>query len=90
MAIGTLQVVGDFYLAIAAQFGRDVIHRTGTLNHALDVWLGADPARPAFRRWHFPDKKLFGDNPDAIYYETPVSAEHGYRIRGNIDGATYT
>lgn len=61
-----------------------------TLNHALDVWLGADPARPAFRRWHFPDKKLFGDNPDAIYYETPVSAEHSYRIRGNVDGAIYT
>ena len=61
-----------------------------TLNHALDVWLGADPARPAFRRWHFPDKKLFGDNPDAIYYETPVSAEHSYRIKGNTDDATYT
>jgi len=61
-----------------------------TVNHALDVWLGADPARPAFRRWHFPDKKLFGDNPDAIYYETPVSADHGYRITGNTDGATYT
>ena len=61
-----------------------------TLNHALDVWLGADPERPAFRRWHFPDKKLFGDNPDAIYYESPVSAEHSYRIKGNTDGATYT
>jgi len=61
-----------------------------TLNHALDVWLGADPARPAFRRWHFPDKKLFGDNPDAIYYETPVSPEHSYRIKGNTAGATYT
>jgi hypothetical protein len=61
-----------------------------TLNHALDVWLGADPARPAFRRWHFPDKKLFGDNPDAIYYETPVSADHSYRIEGNTVDAIYT
>ncbi len=61
-----------------------------TLNHTLDVWLAADPARPAFKRWHFPDKKLFGDNPDAIYYEAPVSAEHTYRITGNTDGATYT
>ncbi len=61
-----------------------------TLNHALDVWLAADPARPAFKRWHFPDKKLFGDNPDAIYYETSVSAEHSYRIKGNTDGAIYT
>jgi len=29
-----------------------------TLNHALDVWFGADPARPMFRRWNYPDKKL--------------------------------
>ncbi len=61
-----------------------------TINHTLDVWLGADPARPAFKRWHYPDKKLFGDNPDAIYYESPVSAAHSYRIKGNTDGATYT
>jgi hypothetical protein len=61
-----------------------------TINHTLDVWLAADPARPAFKRWHYPDKKLFGDNPDAIYYEAPVSAEHSYRIKGNTDGATYT
>lgn len=61
-----------------------------TVNHALDTWLAADPARPMFKRWHYPDKKLFGDNPDAIYYEAPVSAQHSYRISGNIDGATYT
>src|SRR5574340_1134398 len=30
---------------------------THTLHHALGVWLGADPARPVFRRWHYPDKK---------------------------------
>jgi len=61
-----------------------------TLNHALDVWLGADPARPMFHRWHYPDKKLLGDNPDAIYYDVPISADYSYRIKGNIDGATYT
>jgi hypothetical protein len=60
------------------------------LNHALDARLGADPARPVFRRWHFPDKKLWGDNPDAIYYDAQVSADHRYRIKGNTDGATYT
>jgi hypothetical protein len=30
MAIGTLQIVAGSYLAIRTQFGRDVIHRTGT------------------------------------------------------------
>ncbi len=61
-----------------------------TLSHALDSWLHADPARPAFKRWHTPEKKLLGDNPDAIYFDAPISAEHSYRISGNIAGATYT
>jgi hypothetical protein len=63
---------------------------THTLHHALSVWLGADPARPVFRRWHYSDIKLLGDNPDSIYYDAVVSADHSYRIKGNIDHATYT
>ena len=61
-----------------------------TLAHAMEAWLHADPARPVFKRWHTPEKKLLGDNPDSIYYDAAVSADHSYRIRGNIDGATYT
>lgn len=61
-----------------------------TLSHALDAWLHADAARPVFKRWHNPEKKLLGDNPDSLYYDAPASAEHSYRITGNIDGATYT
>lgn len=60
------------------------------INHAMDVWRPTDPARPTFMRFNWPGKKLLGDNPDAIYYETLVSAEYSYRIRGNIAGATYT
>ncbi len=33
---------------------------------------------------------MLGDNPDAKYHTTPVSAEREYRIRGNLAGATYT
>lgn len=60
------------------------------INHAMDVWRPMDPARPGFMRFNWPGKKLLGDNPDAIYYETLVSSSYSYRIRGNTAGATYT
>lgn len=61
-----------------------------TLSHALDSWLLSDPARPSFKRWHNPEKKLLGDNPNSIYFDAPASAEYQYTISGNISGATYT
>ena len=30
-----------------------------------------------------------GDNADAIYFDAPVSADHVYTVRGNMDGAVY-
>ncbi|MBW2295217.1 MAG: DUF1214 domain-containing protein [Deltaproteobacteria bacterium] len=61
-----------------------------SLQHGLEVFLQGDAARPNFKRFVTPEKKLLGDNPDAIYYHTLVDAEHSYRVRGNIAGATYT
>ena len=61
-----------------------------TLQHGLEAWLECDPARPAFKGFVTPEKKLLGDNPDAKYHTTPVSAQYRYRIRGNVAGATYT
>jgi hypothetical protein len=60
------------------------------LHHAIEVHFEPSPERPAWKRFVTPEKKLLGDNPDAIYYATPVSAAHRYRIRGNVAGATYT
>lgn len=60
-----------------------------SVDHALDVWRTNDPARPWFMRFNLPGKKLLGDNPDAIYYETMISADNSYRIKGNTAGATY-
>ena len=65
-------------------------HLAHVLQHALETQLEVDAAYPVFVRFVTPEKKLLGDNPDAIYYTTPVSAEHRYRIRGNLAGATYT
>ncbi|HEU4430323.1 MAG TPA: DUF1214 domain-containing protein [Myxococcota bacterium] len=60
------------------------------LHHAIEVYFEPSPERPAWKRFVTPEKKLLGDNPDAIYFATPVSAAHRYRIRGNVAGATYT
>ena len=60
------------------------------LNHALDVHLGADPERPVFQSWMGPNKKVLGDNPNALYYDAQVEAGKDYRITGNIGEATYT
>ncbi len=60
------------------------------LHHAIEVWFEPSPERPAWKRFVTPEKKLLGDNPDAVYFTTPVSAAHSYRIRGNVAGATYT
>ena len=60
------------------------------LHHGIEVYFEPSPERPAWKRFVTPEKKLLGDNPDAIYYATPVSAAHRYRIRGNVAGATYT
>ncbi len=61
-----------------------------TLQHALEVMTEADPAYPFFARFVTPEKKLLGDNPDAVYFHTAVSADHSYRIQGNVADATYT
>ena len=71
------RAAGRFFLAHAVQ-------------HAFQFWFEADGRRPMFRRWHFLDKKLLGDNPDAVYYGSPIDPSGSYRIRGNIHGATYT
>lgn len=60
------------------------------LQHGIEVYFEPSPERPAWKRFVTPEKKLLGDNPDAVYFTTPVSAAHSYRIRGNVAGATYT
>ena len=60
------------------------------LHHAIEVYFEPSPERPAWKRFVTPEKKLLGDNPDAVYFATPVSADYSYRIRGNTAGATYT
>jgi hypothetical protein len=70
-----------------AEAYRFVLH---LLAAATEHQLEGDPERPMFTRVVSPQRKLLGDNPDAIYYWTRVSGAGSYRIRGNIAGASYT
>ena len=61
-----------------------------TLGGGLDFYFGTEAANPLIERIVSPSRKFLGDNPDAIYFTCPVSAEHRYRVRGNTAGAVYT
>jgi hypothetical protein len=64
------------------------------LTHLLTVGvehhLEGDPARPAFTRIVSPQRKVLGDNPDAIYHWSRIDGARTYHIRGFLDGAAYT
>ena len=49
----------------------------------------ADPSKPVFRRIVTPTRKFTGDNGDAIYFDSQISHEYEYRVRGNMNGAVY-
>ena len=59
------------------------------LEGGLITFFESDPARPRFRRIVSPTRKITGDNPDAIYFDAPVSPDRSYRVRGRMDGAIY-
>jgi hypothetical protein len=71
----------------------DVVGAHRALMHILEGGLGgvfeSDPSRPDFRRIVSPSRKFTGDNPDAIYYDAPISGDREYIVRGNRDGAVY-
>ena len=65
---------------------RAVLH---LLEAALLTRTESSPAHPWFREFPLPTRKFLGDNSDAIYYETAISPDHSYRLRGNMAGAAY-
>jgi hypothetical protein len=71
----------------------DVTGSHRALMHILEASLVGffeqDAARPDMRRITTPSRKLTGDNPDAIYFDAPVSAEHSYLVRGSMQDAAY-
>ena len=71
----------------------DVVGAHRALMHYLQWGLVGlferNPAAPRFHRIVAPDRKLLGDNPDAVYFDAPISADHAYRVTGETKGATY-
>ena len=59
------------------------------LEGGLHSHFEADPARPHFRRIVTPTRKFTGDNGDAIYFDSHISADYEYIVRGNMNGAVY-
>ena len=60
------------------------------LQSALSAHAEFDPARPSFKRIVSPTRKFTGDNADAIYFETEISPDYAYTVKGNLSGAAYT
>lgn len=56
----------------------------GLVGHLED-----DPGQPVFRPIVTSTRKSLGDNPDALYFDAAVSAEHSYRVTGRTAGAVY-
>ncbi|MGL4651090.1 MAG: DUF1214 domain-containing protein, partial [Caldilineaceae bacterium] len=57
---------------------------------AQEMWIfKADPAHPAFTDWMAHGRKTAGDSPYTVYLSTPVSAQHTYRVWGNLGQSTY-
>ena len=71
----------------------DVAGAHRAMMHILQGGLASaferDPSKPEFRKIVSAFRKFTGDNPDAIYYEAPVSADHAYIVRGNMAGSIY-
>lgn len=65
---------------------RAILH---LLEAALLTRVESHPAHPWLREFPLPTRKFLGDNSDAIYYETAISPDHSYRLRGNMAGAAY-
>jgi hypothetical protein len=65
---------------------RAILH---LLEAALLTRVESSPEHPWLREWPLPTRKFLGDNSDAIYYETAISPDHTYILRGNMAGAVY-
>ncbi len=65
---------------------RSIIHmlEAGLVGH-----FTSDPVYPQMTRMFTPERKYFGDNPDAIYYDAAISRDHAYVMRGKMKEAVY-
>lgn len=64
-------------------------HIAHLLAVGLDHHLESDPDRPMFTRIVSPQRKIQGDNADAVYLWTAIRGDRAYRVRGRRSGEGY-
>jgi len=64
-------------------------HLTHLLRYAFELYLEADPLRPAFVPLASPTCKILGDNVDSRYFFAPLDGRRAYRIRGRRGNEVY-
>jgi hypothetical protein len=65
------------------------VHLTHLLAYGLELYLEADPERPAFTPLAAPTRKILGDNVDSLYHFAPLRGDRAYRIAGTRGNAVY-
>jgi hypothetical protein len=64
-------------------------HLTHLLGYGLELYLEADPERPAFTPLASPTRKILGDNVDSVYFFAPLRGDRAYRIHGVRGNGVY-
>ena len=64
-------------------------HLFHLMQTAIDFYLFNDPLRPQFMQLANLNRKLYGDNVDAVYYFTQVRGDQEYVIRGKRFDSCY-
>ena len=94
--VATLSEVQEIYLSPKRRVStaQDVADGNRFLMHLLAQSLALDleakASHPVMERLVRPNRKLGGDNADAIYFGTPIDSRHAYKITSNQVGAVYT
>ena len=94
--VATLTEVQETYLSPKRRVStaQDVADGNRFLMHLLAQSLALDlesqASHPVMELLVRPNRKLGGDNADAIYYGTAIDPNHTYKIRSNQVGAVYS
>lgn len=59
------------------------------LRTGFETQVELDASRPAFRPFVAADRKLLGDNPDALYFAANLDPSHAYLVRGRKTAEDY-
>jgi hypothetical protein len=94
--IAALQEIRDGYVLSEERFTAPIDIVEGyryvgqVLSMASELFIESDPEHPRFVSIVSPERKLQGDNPDAVYHFARVDGAGTYRVSGAIGEERYT